>query len=101
MKENLIFKHSNLCYEKNIPSVIDTIICLSYNIHFLKKDKEDNATKTKIELLTTGTWKLISYTSTPAYDWYGNGVYATDIFAVLDPCEADGFDTYKVNGILR
>jgi len=37
MKENLIFKHSNLCYEKNIPSVIDTIICRSCNIHFLQK----------------------------------------------------------------
>ncbi|MFI5132243.1 MAG: hypothetical protein ACHQFX_19730, partial [Chitinophagales bacterium] len=46
-------------------------------------------------------WKLISYTSTPAYDWYGNGVYATDILAALNPCEADGFDTYKINGIVE
>ncbi|HJS52959.1 MAG TPA: hypothetical protein VJ765_00405 [Chitinophagaceae bacterium] len=66
-----------------------------------KKDKEDNAPKTKTELLTTGTWKLTSYTSTPAYDWYGNGVYATDILAALNPCEADGFDTYKINGIVE
>src|SRR6186997_1027715 len=66
-----------------------------------KKDKEDNARKTKTELITTGTWKLTAYTSTPAYDWYGNGVYATDILAALLPCEADGFDTYKANGILE
>jgi len=66
-----------------------------------KKDKEDNAPKTKTELITTGTWKLTAYTSTPAYDWYGNGVFATDILAALDPCEADGFDTYKINGILE
>ena len=66
-----------------------------------KKDKEEATAKTKTELLTTGTWKLTSYTSTPAYDWYGNGVYATNILAALDPCEADGFDTYKINGIVE
>ena len=66
-----------------------------------KKDKEDNARKTKTELITTGTWKLTAYTSTPAYDWYGNGVFATNILAALNPCEADGFDTYKINGILE
>ena len=66
-----------------------------------KKDKEDNAPKTKTELITTGTWKLTAYTSTPAYDWYGNGVFATNILAALNPCEADGFDTYKINGILE
>jgi len=66
-----------------------------------KKDKEDNAPKTKTEFITTGTWKLTAYTSTPAYDWYGNGVFATNILAALNPCEADGFDTYKINGILE
>ena len=66
-----------------------------------KKDKDPvNNIKTKTELLTTGTWKLTAYTSSPAYDWYGNGVYATDILAALDPCQADGFDTYKTNGIM-
>ena len=67
-----------------------------------KKDKDPvNNIKTKTELLTTGTWKLTAYTSSPAYDWYGNGVYATDILAALDPCQADGFDTYKTNGIME
>jgi len=49
MKENLIFKHSNLCYEKIflqllIPSFAVVVIFIS-----CKKDKEDNATKTEIE----------------------------------------------------
>ena len=66
-----------------------------------KKNKDETAGKTKTELLTTGTWKLTAYTSSPAYDWYGNGVYATDIFAALNPCQADGFDTYKTNGIME
>ena len=66
-----------------------------------EKDKDEPAVKTKTELLTTGTWKLISYTSNPAYDWYGTGDYATDILAALNPCEADGFDTYKTNGTVE
>src|SRR6187399_2740212 len=66
-----------------------------------EKSKEEPVVKTKSELITTGTWKLTAYTSTPAYDWYGNGVFATNILAALNPCEADGFDTYKINGILE
>ena len=66
-----------------------------------KKDKDEAAVKTKTELLATGSWKLTSYTSTPAYDWYGTGDYATDILAALNPCEADGFDTYKTNGLVE
>lgn len=63
--------------------------------------KDDKISKTKKELIATGTWKLTAYTSSPAYDWYGNGAYATDILAALNPCEADGFDTYNINGILE
>jgi len=32
IKGNLIFKHPNLCYEKNISSVIDTIICRIFKV---------------------------------------------------------------------
>ena len=65
------------------------------------KEKEEPTVKTKTELITTGTWKLTSYTSNPAYDWYGTGDYATDILAALNPCEADGFDTYKTDGTVE
>ena len=73
-----------------------TIISLS-----CKKSRDEEPAKTKTELLTTGTWKLTAYTSDPAYDWYGTGVYATDILAALNPCQRDGFDTYKTNGIME
>jgi hypothetical protein len=66
-----------------------------------EKSKEEPVVKTKSELITTGTWKLTAYTSNPAYDWYGNGVFSTNILAVLNPCEADGFDTYKTNGTVE
>ena len=55
-------------------------------------------TKTKTELLTTGSWKRTGLTSTPAYDWYGDGNYATDLLSVMKVCESDNLDTYKSNG---
>lgn len=76
-----------------ITSVITTPSC--------NKDNNTDNAKTKTELLTTGTWKLTAYTSIPAYDWYGTGVYATDIFAALNPCEKDNIDTYKSSGIFE
>ncbi len=76
-----------------ITAAITTLSC--------EKDKEEPTVKTKTELITTGTWKLVSYTSDPAYDWYGTGDYATDILDALNPCEADGFDTYKSDGTME
>jgi hypothetical protein len=65
-----------------------------------KKDKGETVpTKTKTELLTTGSWKRTALISTPAYDWYGDGTFATDVLSVMKPCEKDNFDTYKTNGI--
>jgi hypothetical protein len=39
-----------------------------------KKADVKSKQKTKTELLTEGTWKKTSLTSTPAYDWYGDGI---------------------------
>lgn len=70
-----------------------------------KKDvrNNDNTTtpKTKTELLTTGTWKRTALTSSPAYDWYGDGTFATDVLSVMKPCEKDNFDTYYTNGVIE
>ena len=52
-----------------------------------KKPDVKSKQKTKTELLTEGTWKKTSLTSTPAYDWYGDGYYATDILSIMDVCE--------------
>lgn len=86
---------------KQLQNKILLLLFASTFIISCKKTKDEAIVKTKTELLTTGTWKLTSYTSTPAYDWYGTGVYAIDILAALYPCEADGFDTYKINGIVE
>lgn len=86
---------------KTHPIILLLMITAATVTFSCKKDKEENSAKTKTELLTTGTWKLISYTSNPAYDWYGNGNFATDIFNALNPCERDGLDTYRTNGIVE
>lgn len=65
------------------------------------KDNDDNTLKSKAELLMTGSWKRTALTSTPAYDWYGDGNFATDILSVMKPCEKDNFDTYKPNNIFE
>ncbi len=60
--------------------------------------KKDNDAKTKTELLTTGTWKYTASSINPAYDYYSDGILATNIFSIMKPCEKDDFETYKTNG---
>lgn len=68
-------------------------------LYSCKKDDNNGATKTKTELLTAGPWKYIASTITPAYDYYGDGVMATNIFAIMKACEKDDFETYQTNGM--
>jgi len=63
-----------------------------------KDDDDNNTTKTKTELLTAGTWKYTACVISPAYDYYGDGVMATDLFAIFKPCEKDDFEVYKTDG---
>jgi len=63
-----------------------------------KDDDNNSTTKTKTELLTSGTWKYTACIVSPAYDYYGDGVMATDLFAILKPCEKDDFEVYKTDG---
>lgn len=75
------------------------LILIAATITFMSCKKADvKSKKTKTELLTEGAWKKTSLTSTPAYDWYGDGNYATDILSIMDVCELDDFDTYRSDG---
>jgi hypothetical protein len=87
--------------QQRIQSITLLLVITGITALSCKKEKNEPTVKTKTELLTTGTWKLTAYTSTPAYDWYGNGVFATDILNALNPCEVDGFDTYRANGVVE
>lgn len=64
-----------------------------------KKNKDTATTKTRTELLTTGTWKYTASVITPAYDYYGDGNAVTDIFSIMKPCEKDDYEIYKADGI--
>jgi hypothetical protein len=66
-----------------------------------KKDSDNNTStaKTRTELLTAGTWKYIACTISPAYDYYGDGTLATNLFDIMKACEKDDFETYKTNGM--
>lgn len=66
-----------------------------------KKDKKEESPKTKMELITTGSWKRTALVSTPAYDWNANGVFDTNILNTMFSCEKDNFDTFKSNGIFE
>jgi len=63
-----------------------------------KKDVGQSKQKTKTELLTAASWKKTALTSNPAYDWYGDGNYTTDILSIMKVCQADDFDTYRSDG---
>ncbi|HEV8507976.1 MAG TPA: hypothetical protein VGQ53_21385 [Chitinophagaceae bacterium] len=63
-----------------------------------KKDVKEAKQKTKMELLTTGSWTRTGFVSDPAYDWYGDGTYATNLLSIMYPCELDNFETYYTDG---
>jgi hypothetical protein len=63
-----------------------------------KKEARDTKQKTKMELLTSGSWKRTSFVSDPAYDWYGDGNFSTNLLNIMRPCELDNFETYYTDG---
>ena len=63
-----------------------------------KKDIKENKQKTKMELLTTGSWIRTSFTSDPAYDWYGDGTVTANLLDIMKPCELDNFEIYYTDG---
>src|SRR5678815_4628194 len=83
-----------------LAALLSLIACATFVIS-CKKDKENNATKTKTELITAGTWKRTALISTPAYDWNANGVSDTDVLKIMFPCEKDNFDRYLANGMIE
>ena len=83
------------------PHLLFLLACFFVVVVSCQKDEnknDNNTTKSKTELLTTGTWKYIGATINPAYDYYGDGTLTTDIFSIMKDCEKDDFEVYKTNG---
>ena len=87
--------------QNNQPALLLTLILIAATataVYCKKESSSESKQKTKTELLTSGSWKRTGLTATPAYDWYGDGNYATDLLSVMKVCESDNLDTYKSNG---
>ena len=85
---------------KQKTKLVALIMIASISTFFSCKSKDDTLpSKTRTELLTTGTWKYTASIISPAYDYYGTGNPVTDIFSIMLPCEKDDFETYKTGGI--
>lgn len=96
----LISKINKMKQKIQLAGLLLWVSCVTIAIS-CKKKKDNNTTKTKMELLTAGSWKRTALISNPAYDWYADGTFATDILSVMKPCEKDNFDTYSTNGMVE
>ena len=61
-----------------------------------KTDSPTTNTRSKAEMLTSGTWKI----SAIASDNDGNGSYETDVYLIFPACLKDNFYSFKIGGAL-
>ena len=71
------------------------VIAMLLVVGACKKDKNESA---RMDLITTGTWKLVALTQSPGHDIDGDGTIDTDVFVFYDDCEKDNFYVFKRNG---
>jgi hypothetical protein len=60
-----------------------------------KKDKSDSQ---RVDLISTGTWKLFGLTAQPGYDVDGDGYIDNNLYLFYDACEKDNIHTFRKNG---
>jgi len=72
--------------------VVVGLLCLSVAC---KKDKSESG---RMNLITTGSWKLFGLTVQPGHDLDGDGIVDNDLFLMYDECEKDNIYTFKKNG---
>ena len=60
--------------------------------------KKDDKSKTRTELLTSGSWHVTGYTVDPAIDWDGDGTEESDIYAIMEQCIKDDHTTFTADG---
>lgn len=60
--------------------------------------KKENDTRSRTDLLTTGSWHVAAYIIDPAIDYNSDGTAETDIYAIMDDCIKDDHTTFFANG---
>ncbi len=81
----------------NIRTLLLGLIC-TLTLFSCGKDKDKDSGKAKIQLLTTGNWKVTSWTSNPAMDWDYDGDTETDMMVLFENCQLDDYVTFKADG---
>jgi len=78
---------------------ITVMLVLGFSIACKKemKDKKES----RMDLITSGTWKVIGVTAEPGYDYDYDGDIDTELFPLYDECDRDMTYTFKRNGILE
>ena len=78
---------------------IPVMLLLFFSIACKKeiKDKKES----RMDLITSGTWKLIRVTAEPGYDYDHDGDIDTELFPLYDECDKEMGYTFKRNGILE
>jgi hypothetical protein len=60
--------------------------------------KKDEKSKTRTELLTSGSWHVTAYEVDPAFDWDGDGDLETNVYEIMDQCIKDDHTTFNADG---
>jgi hypothetical protein len=50
------------------------------------------------EILTTGKWRTVAQTVSPAIDWDGDGDLDTDLHVITDACIKDDYAIFRTDG---
>lgn len=74
------------------------IILTCFLALILPSCKKDKKSKTRTELLTSGSWHVTAYIVDPAIDWDGDGTKESDIYAIMEPCVKDNRTTFTTDG---
>lgn len=62
-------------------------------------ENSSNSSKSKTQLLTQKTWKIVAHTVSPAVDLNGDGTADSDVFATLyESCNKDDIYSFKTDG---
>ena len=82
----------------NLPYLTLSLVCITILASCSKKDDE-KAEKTKMELISTGSWKIVAHTTNVPYDYNNDGEDESDLFSAYEECEKDDIFTFNTNGI--
>ena len=74
---------------QTIIAIAVLVVCVA-----CKKENKEN----RMDLVTSGSWRMIAFTINPGYDYDADGDIDTDIFAVTEACVKDDIFFFKRDG---